>query len=128
MAVRLRELCEKQPLLTYAEMAADISHEFRVALTRGAIGGKIARMGLPERRRGRGEAPVILPESPRKPKPVPAPKLPGLSLFDLTYGACRWPILELPTHEYRFCGAQKLPEGPYCAEHAKRAFQPQRRS
>jgi GcrA cell cycle regulator len=44
----------------------------------------------------------------------------------LTLGArmCKWPIGDPSTDEFTFCGRRSAEEGPYCAEHARVAYQP----
>ncbi|WP_081581766.1 GcrA family cell cycle regulator [Pararhodospirillum photometricum] len=44
------------------------------------------------------------------------------SLFDLPAGACRWPIGHPGEPSFTFCGEPALPDKPYCAEHAARAY------
>ena len=61
--------------------------------------------------------------------PVPAPvryidEAPG-SATVLTLGAhmCKWPIGDPSTDGFTFCG-RRQDDGPYCAEHARVAYQP----
>jgi GcrA cell cycle regulator len=37
---------------------------------------------------------------------------------------CKWPIGDPATDSFTFCG-RRSGEGPYCAEHARMAYQPQ---
>lgn len=59
-------------------------------------------------------------EAKRPQKPKRRPALPGLTIWQLQDHHCRWPIGEDPP--YRFCGTDKQPGQPYCAEHTKLAF------
>jgi len=45
----------------------------------------------------------------------------------LTLGAhmCKWPIGDPATADFSFCGRLAGPEGPYCPDHARLAYQPQ---
>ncbi|RFC67122.1 MULTISPECIES: GcrA family cell cycle regulator [Mesorhizobium] len=47
-----------------------------------------------------------------------------LSLVDLTERTCKWPNGDPLTEEFSFCGNQSGESGPYCAYHARVAFQP----
>ena len=39
---------------------------------------------------------------------------------------CRWPIGDPRHADFHFCGAPKVPRGPYCELHWRMAFQPTR--
>jgi GcrA cell cycle regulator len=43
------------------------------------------------------------------------------SLMELTDDTCRWPVGDPSTVDFFFCGAQPLPDKPYCAAHCARA-------
>lgn len=46
----------------------------------------------------------------------PQPTSSGISLFDMGYGQCRWPLNDVnPISEFRFCGAKS--EGSWCETH-----------
>lgn len=47
----------------------------------------------------------------------------GISLEDLKAGQCRWPQGDPRDGEFGFCGGKAIPGLPYCAEHAKVAYQ-----
>jgi GcrA cell cycle regulator len=56
-------------------------------------------------------------------EPPPASPLAGaIVLMHLRHNTCRWPVND-GRPEYLFCGAHCDP-GPYCAEHARRAYNP----
>ena len=49
----------------------------------------------------------------------------AISFFDAEAGQCRWPIGDpLDLDSFRFCGAGAAGECPYCARHARMAYQP----
>ncbi|MHC5306400.1 GcrA family cell cycle regulator [Bartonella sp. LJL80] len=47
-----------------------------------------------------------------------------LSLLQLSENTCKWPIGDPLSEDFYFCGADSGDAGPYCAFHAKVAFQP----
>jgi GcrA cell cycle regulator len=49
------------------------------------------------------------------------------TLEELTEHSCRWPLGDPGTEEFRFCGAKRFGDLPYCAAHCSRAFQGPRR-
>jgi GcrA cell cycle regulator len=44
------------------------------------------------------------------------------SLFDLRSNSCRWPVGDPASPEFFFCGSESLDNLPYCAAHARRAY------
>ena len=112
-------------------------------VTRNAVIGKVHRLGLSGRAAPSQPArPVFKAPRPPRPAHVPAPRRveapqaqapapafyveePG-SATVLTLGAhmCKWPIGDPATDNFTFCG-RRSGEGPYCAEHARMAYQPQ---
>jgi GcrA cell cycle regulator len=48
----------------------------------------------------------------------------GIKLHELTKLTCRWPIGDPKTPEFEFCGDRVFPDLPYCAGHARLAYQP----
>jgi GcrA cell cycle regulator len=117
-------------------------------VTRNAVIGKVHRLGLsgratpsqPQRptfKTPRAPRPAIAASpAPRRsieaalptqlPTPVLAPEEPGTATV-LTLGAhmCKWPIGDPASDSFTFCGRRSDREGPYCAEHARVAYQPQ---
>ncbi|HPA37295.1 MAG TPA: GcrA family cell cycle regulator [Phenylobacterium sp.] len=123
-------------------------------VTRNAVIGKVHRLGLSGRaapskparpvfKAPRPARPAAQPAAPRRiaepavaqaaaapaPTPVPSPvryveEAPG-SATVLTLGAhmCKWPIGDPSSDGFTFCGRRQS-EGPYCAEHARVAYQP----
>ena len=59
---------------------------------------------------------------------APAPVADGEAATILTIrdSMCKWPIGDPADPQFAFCGRRSA-SGPYCAEHAKVAFQPQRK-
>jgi len=43
-------------------------------------------------------------------------------LLELNPGTCRWPVGEPGKPDFFFCGAEPLPNKPYCAAHCTRAY------
>jgi GcrA cell cycle regulator len=115
-------------------------------VTRNAVIGKVHRLGLSGRAApSQPSRPVF--KAPRAPRPAPAPTArrienhaaapapqpvfyaeeePG-SATVLTLGAhmCKWPIGDPATDGFSFCGRRTDIDGPYCAQHARVAYQPQ---
>jgi len=125
-------------------------------VTRNAVIGKVHRLGLsgratpsrPVKRPPRlaRPKPQVLPDGTVKaPKPTRAPGMaPSLreeieqleplplengdaaTVLTLRDSMCKWPIGDPADPKFAFCG-RKACSGPYCAEHAKVAFQPARK-
>lgn len=47
-----------------------------------------------------------------------------LNLLQLSENTCRWPVGDPLSTDFHFCGADSDENSPYCAFHAKLAFQP----
>ena len=47
-----------------------------------------------------------------------------VSLAELNYSSCRWPIGDPGMEPFGFCGLPAVPSRPYCAVHVELAFQP----
>lgn len=117
--------------------------------TRGAVIGKIHRLGLSGRARKSGIRSAPRPRSARDVKPQgwraqqatrdraetgePAPYLPPevpsdipieqrRTLLQLTESTCRWPYGDPATVDFFFCGAVPVAGQPYCAGHCAIAF------
>ncbi|MDQ0455228.1 GcrA family cell cycle regulator [Rhizobium paknamense] len=61
------------------------------------------------------------------PMPVSSAVLPiskRLSLTDLTERTCKWPVGDPMKEDFHFCGCDSTEGSPYCAYHAKLAYQP----
>jgi len=116
-------------------------------VTRNAVIGKVHRLGLSGRAApSHPSRPAF--KAPRAPRPVthaaprprameprlhhaPAPKpapfveLPGTATV-LTLGRhmCKWPTGDPSSDDFTFCGRRAVDEQPYCADHARVAYQP----
>lgn len=126
--------------LSFEKLAQEINKAFKLNITRNAVIGKAARLGLHARKHQPNM--VITPKRPRKRRALslqPRPRALDLadrllasdpqatmpmdqSEFAVTFEQlrnphCRWPIGEPGSDEFRFCGAQKMEQGPYCARH-----------
>jgi GcrA cell cycle regulator len=128
--------------LTCREIAADIG------VSRNAVIGKLSRLNLTrEPRDGDDERPARK-ASPRAPRrtvrhqirmlqaeygeaPL-ADELPienghCCSLLELDEQRCRWPVETPDATDFRFCGNRPVDGLPYCAGHARLAYQPSSR-
>lgn len=47
-----------------------------------------------------------------------------VTIMDLREYMCRWPMGDPTSPEFRFCGTRSLTGMPYCAHHARIAYQP----
>ena len=55
------------------------------------------------------------------PKPEAAPAAARVTLLQLKDHMCRWPEGDPKTPDFRFCGARRAGDLPYCARHARLA-------
>jgi GcrA cell cycle regulator len=124
-------------------------------VTRNAVIGKVHRLGLSGRAAPSQPARATFKPAVKAPRPAPAPApvaaRPALAVAPpppapvvapeppepfveltgtatvLTLGAhmCKWPIGDPSRDDFSFCGRRSADEGPYCAEHARVAYQPQ---
>ena len=110
--------------------AAEIAKELG-GVTRNAVIGKAHRLKLSNR-----VSPI---QQNKKPAPVKAPPVQaperkvqkiaeqenreGIPLMALKPNACRWPFGDPQDENFGFCGAPCIAGLPYCAEHAKVAYQ-----
>ena len=118
-------------------------------ITRNAVIGKAHRLGLtgrpsPIKNRPAG---ISRPRPARRPRveriaqpriaaspqprriepPPPAVELedvPGATILTLTDRICKWPIGDPRHPDFHFCGRASAEGLPYCADHARRAYQP----
>lgn len=112
--------------------AAEIAKELG-GVTRNAVIGKAHRLKLSNR-----VSPIQQNKKPAVVKAVaPAPSLPerkiqkaasqdnrqGVPLVDLKANQCRWPLGDPREESFGFCGCKNIAGLPYCAEHAKVAYQ-----
>lgn len=102
--------------------------------TRNAVIGKVHRMGLagraacrqaqPRLAKPRRAPPANLPSAVAARPVGPVLELVGLAtLPTLSKHTCRWPIGDPEAQDFTFCGRTKE-RGAYCADHAARAYRP----
>ena len=133
MDERLRELDAAG--LTFKAIAARMSAEFSLALTRNACVGRGRRLRLPLRggapppppkpRRGRKQYPKKRKATSIKAlPPVPwstPPLVPGaFTMLQLNRQTCRWPSGTTPP--YTYCGEPVHGDRQYCLAHCRLAF------
>jgi len=111
-----------------------------IGVSRNAVIGKLNRLQLARHKR--------MPARPRPRKPslrlvtqhdilsalraapapvaeeVPVPDACRCSLIELSDGKCRWPISDPGRRDFGFCGGKAVDGLPYCAAHARIAYQP----
>jgi GcrA cell cycle regulator len=118
-------------------------------ITRNAVIGKAHRLGLTGRPSPIKNRPVGIsrpkpqrrprvehPAAPRAaaahapsrriepPPPVEIDDGPGATILTLTDRICKWPIGDPRQPDFHFCGRASAEGLPYCADHARRAYQP----
>jgi GcrA cell cycle regulator len=104
--------------------AAEIAKELGEGVTRNAVIGKAHRLKLSNRVSPiQQNDNVKQEEAPKKPEPVKVKPKGGVKLADLKERMCRWPVGDPKEADFHFCGCQVTPGLPYCAEHAKTAYQ-----
>ncbi|MCM2472697.1 GcrA cell cycle regulator [Rhizobium sp. CG5] len=59
-----------------------------------------------------------------RPSNVVVPISKKLLLTDLTERTCKWPVGDPMKDDFHFCGCDSPDASPYCAYHAKMAYQP----
>jgi GcrA cell cycle regulator len=120
-------------LWTEGKTAAEIAKALG-GVTRNAVIGKAHRLKLsnrvsPIQQNNKKVAPV--PANKPQPqlverkiqKPAPDDNRKRVPLIDLKAHDCRWPLGDPHEANFGFCGASQIPGLPYCAEHAKVAYQ-----
>jgi hypothetical protein len=131
MIDRLRELHEDPANFQFRDIAAKMSAEFGIELTRNACIGKARRIGLPMRE-GTPRQPVKGKEKMMR-KRVDAPIIHAverpldlndtLTIYQLREGDCKWPLGGVEDKPpYAFCGHPAPIGTPYCLKHAKKAY------
>tara|TARA_B100000678_G_scaffold291630_1_gene310060 strand:- start:2738 stop:3265 length:528 start_codon:yes stop_codon:yes gene_type:complete len=82
----------------------------------------------PEEQTAAPQQPSSLPAVARAPEPLEPAKLANgdfASVLNIRETMCKWPIGDPMDKDFAFCG-RAASGGPYCAEHAKVAFQPKK--
>ncbi len=104
--------------------AAEIARALGDGVTRNAVIGKAHRLKLSNRVSPIQQNDNVKPPEPeRKLEAVKASPPPGVKLADLRERMCRWPVGDPKDPDFHFCGCQAVAGLPYCAEHAKTAYQ-----
>lgn len=118
-----------------ASLVADkLNREFGMNFSREAVIGRKHRHNWPGRpvreqkpRKDRGPNPRV---RVKKAKPIPPrtivveiPLNPPITLLDLTWKTCRWPVGE-PDAGMMYCGAERGSHGPYCEWHRAKGTSP----
>ena len=131
--------------LSASQIAAELG-----GITRNAVIGKVHRLGLsgraksasssaPRQRKARSSGHMMrVPrasmrgntalaydyEMEPEPELIEIPLEQRKTLLQLTDKTCRWPIGDPGSTEFFFCGGENANEQPYCAYHARVAYQP----
>jgi GcrA cell cycle regulator len=113
LAERAKTVMSSRPRV--AKTPRQVVHN-RVAATVPVVNGNVALDYAPQAlvvARPRPEEEVVIPMSER------------VTLMELRESTCRWPMGDPTTPEFRFCGGPSpVGGGPYCAYHARVAYQP----
>jgi len=112
--------------------ASQIAEELGGDVTRNAVIGKAHRLGLSSRpspvKKPAEEAaePAAKPvkKAPKVEKPAPKAEPEIVTILTLTDRMCKWPLGHPGDADFRFCGRKSTPGQPYCAHHARIAYQP----
>ena len=113
--------------------AAEIAKALGEGVTRNAVIGKAHRLKLstrvsPIQQNTKKPKIEVQKVKPQKPKVDVKFKGKGVKLEALKDRMCRWPIGDPQDENFVFCGCEAVPGLPYCAEHAKVAYQISTRS
>ena len=95
-----------------------IARELGGGLTRNAVLGKVARLGLSEGRSG-GRAPR---QAANRTAPEPPPNG-AATILSVKRTDCRWPYGEPGDAAFRLCGCP-VARGAFCSAHAAVAYRP----
>ncbi len=85
-------------------------------VTNGATALKARQETVPVEAAKARPAPLSLVEPPVKGRIT--------NIMDLTHKTCRWPIGDPGDEDFAYCGDHAQPGSPYCAHHARIAYQP----
>jgi GcrA cell cycle regulator len=112
-----------------------------IGVSRNAVIGKISRLGLSRPKNAAGGAFARKEAKPHGPRAVtqrriltalrtaPAAEVASefrCSLLELGRDTCRWPVGDPDGADISFCGNRRVDGLPYCAGHARIAYQPAR--
>ena len=118
--------------------AAEIARALGAGFTRNAVIGKAHRLKLSSRLSPiSAPTPKVKPANTQKivvqrvkavaPPPVKI-DVKNIKFIDLKERMCRWPLGDPQDAEFAFCGCNTVPGLPYCADHARMAYQVNKRS
>jgi GcrA cell cycle regulator len=110
-----------------------------MGISRNAVIGKLSRLGLSRPKTASGGL-TLRKAAPRGPKivtqrriltalraePEPAEEIPSefrCTLLELSRDTCRWPVSGPQGSDIAFCGSRRVDGLPYCAAHARLAYQ-----
>jgi GcrA cell cycle regulator len=130
--------------MSSSRIADDLSNEFGVKITRNMVCGKAFRLGLILKGKGKNGENKTTKAKPQKlhktifyprPEPVGIPAEPiaipesrRVSIYELTFTSCRWPLGDPRDDDFAFCGADRAnpydDSNAYCAGHAATGYRP----
>lgn len=122
--------------------AAEIARTLGSGFSRNAVIGKAHRLKLSSRLspisspapkvKRPANTQKVTPVRPRAVRAAPPPpvhiNVKGIKLVDLKERMCRWPLGDPKDPDFKFCGCTAVPGLPYCADHARMAYQVNKRS
>lgn len=108
-------------------------------VSRSAVIGKVHRLGITAREIPPRQRAAVRTASRAQPRnrstreaiiaPRPALRLAAIaemtatqSILGLEIHSCRWPIGDVDSHDFGFCGREKTARASYCEDHARGAF------
>lgn len=128
--------------LSASQIAAELAREHRFRVSRNGVIGKVYRLGLPGRKRGcKPKVPrerkweirprrrreqvreIELPAEPFVDLP-PDTSPDACTLVDMRETSCRYPMGEVGTEAFRFCGSERLHGHSYCVRHCRVVYNP----
>ena len=127
--------------LSMSQMAEKLNAEFKTSLTRNAIVGRCRRLSLlcdgftPLKRQLQHVTQTWRPKPMKIFVRVDAPIVPeialvpesrgeGLTIYQLGFGDCRWPLGEVTAEAavFSYCGTAAVEGRPYCGAHCRKAY------
>jgi GcrA cell cycle regulator len=128
------DLCKSG--MTCSQIAAALTVRFDVEISKGAVSGKFFRMGAAKPRAPKPERKAPVPKPERKTRlQLPAPPMIAarpvcepvatvakVDFMGLRPGLCKWPIGEVGSDDFGFCGDHSAGLRPYCNRHMSIAF------
>lgn len=137
--------------LSASQIAAELWREHRFSVSRNGVVGKVHRLGLEARRAGvwpkaakverKGKPKRWLEVRPGRKSSrggevreieIPFVDLPpdtspdACTLLELRENSCRYPMGDVGTEAFRFCGTEQLNGHSYCPRHCRIVYRPAR--